>query len=484
MRRSVLDPAAVDAVFARFWASSPAPGLAYGVVADGELVHFGGLGGLTVGGPVPTPDSVFRIASMTKSFTAAALLSVRDEGRLALDDPAATYVPGLADLRGPTSDSPAVTLRHLATMSAGFPTDDPWGDRQLRLLPGEFDAILARGLSFARAPGIAFEYSNLSYALLGRAIAAAAGEPYADVVAARLLRPLGLSSTFFEARAPDRVRLAVGHRRRFTVGAAAGDVWVALPFAGHGQFAAMGGLYSSVADLARWIGELTDAFPARDGDEVGHPLSRASRRELQQDQRRIPPAPVGPGGVLVGGYGLGLGVAHDPDRGDLVGHPGGLPGFGSAMRWHPATGVGVVALLNSTYAAAEVPVMEALDALVRVETSGLVEEVWPETLGARDDVVRLLADWDDALAARLFAACVDQDRPLELRRAEIARLRERLGTLSLDEATPATSVSPAQLSWWMKGPGGRLKVAISLSPESPPAVQMLELTPSAGPPAG
>jgi CubicO group peptidase (beta-lactamase class C family) len=119
-----LDLAAVDDVFAKFWASSPAPGLAYGVVAGGKLVHFGGLGGLTVGGPAPTPDSVFPIASMTRSSTAAALLALRDEGLLRLDDPAASYVPVLAALRGPTSDSRPITLRDLATMSAGFPTDD------------------------------------------------------------------------------------------------------------------------------------------------------------------------------------------------------------------------------------------------------------------------------------------------------------------------------------------------------------------------
>jgi CubicO group peptidase (beta-lactamase class C family) len=474
--RPSLDLAAVDAVFEEFWASSPAPGLAYGVVADGELVHFGGLGGLTVGGPAPSPDSVFRIASMTKSFTAAVLLALRDEGRLALDDPAARHVPELASLRGPTCDSPAVTLRHLATMTAGFPTDDPWGDRMLPMGSEEFDAIIARGFSFARPPGVGFEYSNLGYALLGRAIAAVSGRPYAEVVASRLLRPLGLTATGFEAPADDG-DLAIGYRRRFAEEEATGDAWVALPFAAHGEFAAMGGLYSSVADLATWIGELTDAFPPRDDGEADRPLCRASRREMQQAQCRIPAVPVGPGGLLTSGYGLGLGVTHDPARGSLVGHPGGLPGFGSAMRWHPEAGVGVVALLNSTYAPAEPPVIAALDALVPPRVSAGAEEVWPETLAARDAVVGLLARWDDDVAARLFSVSLDEDKPLVLRREEVRRLRKRLGALRVDTAAGAESVSPAQFTWWMRATGGRLRVSISLTPTSPPVVQTLELTP-------
>lgn len=478
MTERSLDLAAVDAVFKEYWASSPAPALAYGVVAGGELVHFGGLGGLTIGGPAPTPDSVFRIASMTKSFTAATLLILRDAGLLALDDPIARHVPEVATLRGPTSDSPAITLRHLATMSAGFPTDDPWGDRQLPLAAGDFDAFLARGLRFAHTPGTAFEYSNLGYALLGRAIAAASGEDYDACVTRRLLRPLGMTATVYEAEAVEPGRLAVGYRRPFAEEDGAGDAWLAVPFAGHGEFAAMGGLYSSIRDLARWIAELADAVPARDGDEAGHPLCRASRREMQEAQRVVPEPPTGPGGVIRGGYGLGLGVTYDPLRGDLVGHPGGLPGFGSAMRWHPGTGVGVVALLNSTYAAADDPVIAALDALVPARRDG-AGELWPETLAARDDVVRLLRDWDDKLALRLFASNVDQDKALELRRAEVARLRERLGELSIDADTPVESTSPAELTWWMRGRDGRLKVRIQLHPGSPPAVQTLELTPPA-----
>ena len=167
------------------------PGLAYGVVAGGSLVYAGGLGEQWLGGPVPGAGTVFRIASMTKNFTAAAVLLLRDEGALALDDPAGRYVPQVASMRLASPDSPAITIRNLLTMTAGFPTDDPWGDRQQGLPLDAFDQILAGGLSVSWAPGTRFEYSNLSYAVLGRVITAVTGTPYSDFVSSRLLTPPG-----------------------------------------------------------------------------------------------------------------------------------------------------------------------------------------------------------------------------------------------------------------------------------------------------
>src|SRR5690349_24829221 len=126
----MVDFAHVDALAAGYHQRGGQPGLAYGIVAGGELVHAAGLGERHLGGPTPDAGTVFRIASMTKSFTAAAVLALRDDGRLALDDPAEEFVPELRGLALPSPDSPRVSLRHLLTMTAGLPTDDPWGDRQ------------------------------------------------------------------------------------------------------------------------------------------------------------------------------------------------------------------------------------------------------------------------------------------------------------------------------------------------------------------
>lgn len=465
---------AIDELFAAFHAESPQPALAYGVVVNGRLVHGGGLGELTVGGPAPTADSVFRIASMTKSFTAACLLGLRDEGALSLDDPVHRWVPELAELRGPTADSPTITVRDLLSMSAGFPTDDAWGDRLLSLSHAGFDAILRTGFSLAWAPGTAFEYSNLSYAILGRVIAASAGQDYRHVVESRVLRPLHLSSTVFEADEVPAAGLAAGYHDR-------DGAWLDMPLAAHGEFAAMGGLFSSVRDLARWVGEFTDAFPPRDDPQGEHTLPRATRREMQQVHRMTPPAPPTPGAndkpvPLSGGYGFGLFVEHDPRVGLVVSHPGGLPGFGSAMRWHPDSGLGVVVLANATYSPAPRMAAKALDAILtsRVPRTRVVP--WPETETAYENVVRLLAHWDDDLAGQIFAKNVDMDEPLDRRRAEIARLREELGALRPDPESAVESESPADIAWFMRGERGRVKVKIALSPTRPPAIQTLELT--------
>ena len=119
---------------------------------------------------------------------------------------------------------------------------------------------------------------------------------------------------------------------------------------------------------------------------------------------------------------------------------------------------------------------KALDALLpsRVPRTRVVP--WPETETAYENVVRLLAHWDDDLAGQIFAKNVDMDEPLDRRRAEIARLREELGALRPDQESAVESESPADIAWFMRGERGRVKVKIALSPTRPPAIQTLELT--------
>src|ERR1019366_2570972 len=143
----------VDTLVASFHQRGGQPGLAYGVVVDGELVHASGLGERALGGSAPDAATVFRIASMTKSFTASAVLALRDDGALGLDDPAGAYVPELRDGPPVSPDAAPISIRHLLTMTAGFPTDDPWGDRQQGLPLEDFAAFLARGVRFNWAPG-------------------------------------------------------------------------------------------------------------------------------------------------------------------------------------------------------------------------------------------------------------------------------------------------------------------------------------------
>ncbi|MBI2780602.1 MAG: beta-lactamase family protein [Chloroflexi bacterium] len=467
----------VDAIADRYFPGWHVPGIAYGIVLGGELIHARGLGTLRVGeDAVPDARSVFRIASMTKSFTAATVLSLRDEGRLRLDDEAAAYVPELRGIRLPTTDSPAITIRHLLTMTAGFPTDDPWGDRQQSLDLDEFLRLLATaGLSFAFAPGTRFEYSNTGYGILGRLITNVVGREYREVVRERLLRPLGMDDTsYLEAEVPAE-RKALGYVWR-------DGAYVMDPIEGYGALASMGGIFTTVEDLATWVGGFADAFPPRDDPEGTHPLRRASRREMQQQHVAAGlilggSAPDTMPLVVTEGYGFGLFVVNHVELGRIVTHGGGYPGFGTNMRWHPASGLGVIVLANHRYAPATVLAREQLDELIRTEAAP-IRRVRPNraTEAARAAVEALIERWDDDRAAELFAMNVELDEPIAHRRATLEQLRQRHGALRSDDSMPTESRTPFHLSWWMAGDGGRVRVEILLSPEQPPKVQTFSVT--------
>jgi CubicO group peptidase (beta-lactamase class C family) len=479
-------------IAARFATRSGQPGLAYGVVADGALVHAGGFGECWLGGPVPDADTIFRIASMTKSFTATAVLMLRDRGALRLDDPAVDYVPILRGVALPTADSPPITIRHLLTMTAGFPTDDPWGDRQQGLDPAVFARLLAAGeVRAAWAPGTKFEYSNLGYAILGLIIEAVTGQDYAHVVRTEVLGPLGLTQTGYEAADVDPAHLARGYSRD------RGE-WLEVEPDPYGAFAPMGGIFSSVRDLARWVAGFAGAYPpglprdaaAAADDDAAHPLFPASRREMQLGQVAITDEAAGTVLRYTGpasiSYGFGLFAEDHPAFGTIVQHSGGYPGYGSQMRWHPATGLGTVVLANSTYAPAGALAAELLSALLTAQAQQRRErgrphirgpfpggEPWPETVAAREAVADLLADWHDDLARRIFAPNVELDRSLAQRRADIEALRERIGEFAVDPGRPPEFESPAHCRWWLTSESATVAVQIKLAPLRRPLVQQL-----------
>jgi len=489
-----IDTGVVDAIAARFAARGGQPGLAYGIVAGGELVHSGGCGERWTGGPVPDAGTVFRIASMTKSFTATMMLLLRDRGELRLSDAAQRYVPELSGVRLVSPDCPPISIRHLLTMTAGFSTDDPWGDRQQSLDPDEFARLLASGgVRCAWAPGTAFEYSNLGYAILGRIIEAVTGEDYARAIRTHVLAPLGMRQTGFEAAEFDPALLARGYRQD------AGN-WLELASDGYGAFAPMGGIFSSVGDLATWVAGFAAAFPARglmspadgtdpvDRVDIAHPLSRASRREMQLGQAAITGAGDGAwlklAGPLSVSYGFGLFAEDDASFGTIIQHSGGYPGYGSQMRWHPATGTGTIVLANGTYAGAGALASELLAAILRAQAGPGIRlhgpvpaspspAPWPETLDARSAVDALLQDWDEAAAEAIFSPNVELDRPIAQRRADVTRLRERIGEFRANPSRPPECDSPAHCRWWLTGDRGTVAVQIKLAPLQQPLVQQL-----------
>ena len=461
---------ALDRVFADFISREHVPGAAWGIVIDGKLAHVGVAGYRELSSKAAVDaDSVFRIASMTKSFTAIAILQLRDEGKLSLDDPAERYVPELKSLRYPTSDSPRITIRHLLSHAEGFPEDNPWGDQQLAVTGEQMSAMLRGGIPFSNAPGIAYEYSNYGFAILGRIVANVSKTPYRDYIATHVLKPLGMTSTTLDPVSVAPQRLAHGYRWE-------DEQWKEEPQLRDGAFGPMGGMLTSVRDLGRYVAAFVSAWPPRDGPE-SPPLKRSSLREMQQISRpRASTVTRNANGVIqlnAGGYGFGLGISETCSFGHVAVHSGGLPGFGSQMRWLPEYGVGLIAMGNRTYTGWGGVFAEALELL---EKTGSLQRRAPQPsralTEARDAVSRLIVHWDDALADRIAADNLFLDRSKDRRRREIEELRATVGACS-PEGTFSDVENALRGSWSLKCERSDLSVSITLAPTTPPKVQFL-----------
>ena len=462
----------IDRVFKTYAERQHIPGAVWGIVIDGRLVHVGVTGYRDVATKSPVDSStVFRIASMTKSFTAMAILKLRDEGKLSLDDPAERWVPELAGLRYPTSDSPKITIRHLMSHAEGFPEDNPWGDQQLAVTDDDMSRMMRAGIPFSNAPGVAYEYSNYGFAILGRIVTRVSGVPYRQYISEHVLRPLGMTSTTLEPASVPAARLAQGYRWE-------DEQWKLEPQLPDGAFGAMGGMLTSMRDLGAYVGAYLGAWPPRDGPETG-PVSRATLREMQQIHRPRPAfvtrAANGALQLSTGGYGYGLGISGDCSFAHIVAHSGGLPGFGSLMRWLPEYGVGIIAFGNRTYTGWGGPTAEALGIMLR--TGALTPRMpapSPELVRQRDAVTRLVLKWDDRLADSVAAVNLFLDRSRERRRAELAALNTQVGPC---RESPGFDVIENALrgQWAIPCERGALRVSITLAPTTPTTVQWLEV---------
>jgi hypothetical protein len=146
------------------------------------------------------------------------------------------------------------------------------------------------------------------------------------------------------------------------------------------------------------------------------------------------------------------------------------------MRWHPATGLGVIVLANHRYGPSTLLARDLLNGLIDAGVASARTVAPSAALEiARRAVERLMAGWDDDLAARTFAMNVELDQPLALRRAAIEALAATHGALRPSGLDAAESATPLHLAWWLDGERGRVRVTIRLSPESPPRVQTFEV---------
>jgi CubicO group peptidase (beta-lactamase class C family) len=288
-----------------------APSVVAGTVRDGGLVWSAGRG--AAGAPT---DVAYRIGSLTKTFTAVLVLQLRDEGALALTDPLAEHVPGVAG---------SATLLQLLAHAGGLTSELPgaWWER----VEGTDGAGLLAALADEPprlAAGARLHYSNVGFALLGEVVARRRRAPWSQVLQERLLDPLGLHRTGPAPVGPAAAGWAVHPHA---------DVLLAEPAAATGAMAPAGELWSTVGDLARWA-----CFLAGDTGDV---LSADTLEEMQQ------PATVDDGSAWTTGWGLGLQLFRADGR-RLVGHGGSMPGFLAGLLVEPATGDAALALANAT----------------------------------------------------------------------------------------------------------------------------------------
>jgi len=448
------------------------PGVAFGLVVDGQLMHSGSFGIADIESKSPvTGQTNFRIASMTKSFTAMAILRLRDEGKLNLDDPASKYISEFDKVEYMTSDSHLVTIEHLLTMSAGFPEDNPWGDRQL----GDTDDELIKhhiggGISFSNSPGLAYEYSNMGFATLGNIVTKVSGKPYQQYINENILKPLQMNDSKWEYTEIPKEKFAPGYRWE-------DNQWKTEPILHDGSYGAMGGLICSIEDFSKYIAFHLSAWPPR-SDEESPIIKRSSLREMHQLQKLGGLFPEnknrdGSDCPVVTGYGYGLGYRQDCRQIVSIRHGGGLPGYGSEWRFYPQYGIGIVSLSNLTYGGLGGPNGKALDTLIHLA------KLKPMTLPPssilkkrQSEIVSVINTWsDDKL--NIFAENFFMDQSLDLRKKISTETLAKIGKII--KVNPVIPENQLRGTFVIEGEKNNLEIFFTLTPEPNPLIQQLDM---------
>jgi CubicO group peptidase (beta-lactamase class C family) len=307
------------------------PGMSAAVVYDQDILWAKGMGFADrEKNAAASPQTVYRCASITKLFTATMLMQLRDAGKVALDDPVSKYVPEFR-IRSRFADSPLVTLLQLATHTSGLPREAPldyW--RTLKFPP--VDALIAAiSASGDRVfpPYLEWKYSNVGYAILGKALSQAAGEPYFSYVKNHILEPLGMDSSGFVLSPDMQTRMATGYFPPR-------DGRPAQPAfqPDYGGYGPASSLYSSVADMAHFI-----SLQFRDGVAQGSQILHGSTLREMHSAHWLNPD-------WQSGWGIGFQIQRIGDQ-TAIGHSGAVQGFTTNITVIPKLKIGVAIFTNT-----------------------------------------------------------------------------------------------------------------------------------------
>jgi len=241
----------LEAKAASFVKENRLPGAAVGIVHEDKLVWSKGIGFADVKKKRRADTkTLYRIASITKTFTATAVMQLRDAGKLALDDPAVVYLPELAAAQSPRGPRETLTIRRMLSHESGLQSEPPGTNWSDVLYEDDPNRTLSRASEIAlRVPvHTQWKYSNLAYQLLGEIVARVSNMTYPKYIRSKILRPLGMTATSLDPLAARlRARRAIGYEPRFL----SDELELAPEEAS--VFGAEGGLWSCVDDLARWL---------------------------------------------------------------------------------------------------------------------------------------------------------------------------------------------------------------------------------------
>lgn len=306
------------------------PGLSMAIVHDQEVVWTKGFGLADVEKKIPaTPGTIYRIASISKLFTAVAVLQLRDQGKLKLDDPVEKYLPWFK-VKTPHADAPAITVRQLLMHTSGLPREAAfpyWTDFKFPTRKEMIDALPAQEAVYP--PDTKWKYSNLGLALAGEIVVAVSGESFENYVQKHIFDPLGMKSSSVNLPEAHKARLATGYGRRLPEGKRE-----VRPFTDAQGIAPAAGLATTAEDLARFL-----ALQFREGPAAGSQILRGSTLQEMHRVHWLMPD-------WKSGRGLGFHIIHRDD-GDLVGHGGWVAGYQSSVYFRPKDKVGIVALYNA-----------------------------------------------------------------------------------------------------------------------------------------
>ena len=329
---STSSTSSLDSTLNQIFALDLAPGMAVAIVRDTQVIYAKGFGWADVAARQPvTPQTVFYIASTTKSFTGLAAALLAEQGRLDLDAPLSRYLP-TARLQAPLS-ADSITLRSLLSHTHGIDNDGPIVFRTAFTGEQTNDQLITLLAAHPAAKtGREYVYGNIGYNIAGLAMDVTLRESWRDVLHRMIFQPLGMTSTSAYVSRLPRERLAQPYR------------WQPTGFArapynkGDANMQAAGGLVSSAADMARWL-----EAHINDGVVDGRRVFSASA--MAEAQRRQATARGNPRGLALNGYGFGWQIA-TLGADTILNHGGGFLGFSTSMSFMPRRRIGVVVMTN------------------------------------------------------------------------------------------------------------------------------------------